>query len=91
MRSRYTAYVLADEAYLRATWDPATCPDEPLIDSGIKWIGLEVRAAQHEGDEGTVEFIARAKVGGRARRLHETSRFVRREGRWLYVDGDFKA
>lgn len=91
MRSRYTAYVLADEAYLRATWDPATCPDEPLIDSGIKWIGLEVRASQHEGDEGTVEFIARAKVGGRARRLHETSRFVRRDGRWLYVDGDFKA
>ena len=91
MRSRYTAYVLADEAYLRATWDPATCPNEPLIDSGIKWIGLEVRASQHEGDEGTVEFIARAKVGGRARRLHETSRFVRRDGRWLYVDGDFKA
>jgi SEC-C motif-containing protein len=52
---------------------------------------LEVRSAQHEGDEGIVEFVARAKVGGRARRLHETSRFVRRDGHWLYVDGDFKA
>ena len=91
MRSRYTAYVLADEAYLRTTWDPATCPDEPLIDDGIKWVGLEVRAAQQEGDLGTVEFVARAKVGGRARRLHETSRFERRDGRWRYVDGDFKA
>lgn len=91
MRSRYTAYVLADEPYLRATWDPSTCPTETLIEPSIKWVGLEVRAAQEEGNDGTVEFIARAKVGGRARRLHETSRFIRREGRWFYVDGDFKA
>ena len=91
MRSRYSAYVLGDEAYLRSTWDPATCPPEPLVEPNISWVGLEVRSSQHEGDEGIVEFVARAKVGGRARRLHETSRFVRREGRWLYVDGDFKA
>ncbi|NCW77931.1 MAG: hypothetical protein EBV64_08225 [Oxalobacteraceae bacterium] len=91
MRSRYTAYVLANEAYLKATWDPATCPAEELIEPSIKWDGLEVRAAQEEGNDGTVEFIARAKVGGRARRLHETSRFIRRDGRWWYVDGDIKA
>ncbi|MFX8184013.1 YchJ family metal-binding protein [Acinetobacter baumannii] len=44
-----------------------------------------------------MEFVARYKVGGRAHRLHETSRFVRldasgaesAEGRWLYVDGTF--
>jgi len=35
-----------------------------------------------------VEFVARSKSGGRATRLHETSRFVREDGRWLYVDGD---
>ena len=91
MRSRYSAYVLGDEAHLRATWDPDTCPPEPLVEPNISWVGLEVRSSQHESDEGIVEFVARAKVGGRARRLHETSRFVRREGRWLYVDGDFKA
>ncbi len=91
MRSRYTAYVLADEAYLRATWDASTCPTEELIDPAITWMGLEVRAAQEEGNDGTVEFIARAKVGGRAHRLHETSRFIRRDGRWWYVDGDVKA
>jgi SEC-C motif-containing protein len=91
MRSRYTAYVLGDEAYLRLTWDPTTCPAEELIDPGIKWVGLEVRAMQEEGNDGTVEFIARAKLGGRAHRLHETSHFIRRDGRWLYVDGDFKA
>ena len=26
MRSRYSAYVLGHTDYLRATWDPATCP-----------------------------------------------------------------
>jgi len=35
-----------------------------------------------------VEFVARYRVGGRAVRLHERSRFVREAGRWLYVDGD---
>jgi SEC-C motif domain protein len=43
-------------------------------------------------DHATVEFVARSKLGGRAHRLHETSRFVREPaglgGRWFYVDGD---
>ncbi len=91
MRSRYSAYVLGEENYLRATWDPAACPPEPLIEPGITWVGLEVRSAQQEGDEGIVEFVARAKVGGRARRLHETSWFIRRDRRWFYVDGDLKS
>jgi uncharacterized protein YchJ len=33
-------------------------------------------------------FVARYKLGGRAHRLHEVSRFQRREGRWYYLDGD---
>ena len=33
--------------------------------------------------------VARYKVVGRAFRLHETSRFIRRDGRWYYVDGEF--
>ncbi|MBS0554808.1 MAG: hypothetical protein JSS47_20145, partial [Proteobacteria bacterium] len=36
------------------------------------------------------EFVARFRVGGRAQRLHETSRFVREDGRWYYVDGDIQ-
>ena len=40
MRSRYTAYALAEETYLRATWDAATCPQEALIDPGIKWVEI---------------------------------------------------
>jgi len=40
-------------------------------------------------DQATVEFVARYKVGGRAHRLHEISRFVREGGKWFYVDGEF--
>ena len=90
MRSRYAAFVLADEPYLLDTWHPTTRPlgIEPHP-TGWKWLGLEVRrAALQDEDHGIVEFVARSKLGGRAQRLHERSRFVREEGRWFYVDGD---
>jgi SEC-C motif-containing protein len=94
MRSRYTAFVLRDEAYLRASWHPDTCPDGPLCEDGIKWLGLELLRHQEDGDgrRATVEFVARYKVNGRAQRLHEVSRFVRDGepgGRWRYLDGSF--
>lgn len=92
MRSRYSAYVRDDLAYLRATWAPGTCPPDLAPNPpGLTWLGLEVR--RHvvlDADHATVEFVARNKLGGRARRLHETSRFERRGGRWLYVDGDLR-
>jgi SEC-C motif-containing protein len=57
--------------------------------SGLKWLGLEVRChRQHDDRRASVEFIARNKLGGRAQRLHETSRFVREDGRWYYLDGE---
>ena len=97
MRSRYSAFALGDEAYLRATWWPETLPDEPLTgENDVKWIGLEVRQHEHanDSDEASVEFVARFKVGGRAHRLHEISRFVRHADadgqlRWYYVEGVF--
>lgn len=105
MRSRYTAFALREEAYLRATWHPDTLPEEPLTaEDDVKWIGLDVIRHKHvkgadEGadkgaDEATVEFVARFKVGGRGHRLHEVSSFVRQPdaagvARWYYVDGAF--
>ena len=94
MRSRYSAYVLGLDDYLRATWHATTRPaaGDPLCDSTTRWLGLEIRShAPGAGDEATVEFVARYKVGGRAHRLHEISRFVREEGRWYYVDGNYVA
>jgi SEC-C motif-containing protein len=91
MRSRYSAYVLKLEAYLMATWHPGTRPAVlDLATDNTKWIGLEIRKHNAESaDRATVEFVARYRIGGRAARLHEVSRFVREDGRWFYVDGEF--
>jgi SEC-C motif-containing protein len=106
MRSRYTAYTLGNEAYLRATWHPSTCPQETILDDGekTKWLGLEIKSAlrlrqrnetgaEDGSGQDSVEFVARYKLGGRAHRLHEVSRFVREDGadgpRWYYLDGSF--
>jgi SEC-C motif-containing protein len=92
MRSRYSAFVRGDMAYLQASWHASTRPAELAPDqAGLKWLGLEVR--QHlsqDAEHATVEFVARSKLGGRAHRLHEISRFVREDGVWYYLDGELK-
>ena len=87
MRSRYSAYVLGQINYLLATWHPSSAPGALELPP-IKWLGLDVRHTEMEGDAGIVEFVARHRdSSGRAQRLHETSRFVRQDGRWFYIDG----
>lgn len=91
MRSRYSAYVLGLEDYLLATWHPATRPAELELDATPRpqWRGLTVKShAPLDASHAAVEFVARYKLNGRAFRLHETSRFERLDGRWLYVDGE---
>jgi SEC-C motif-containing protein len=90
MRSRYSAFVLDRRAYLLATWHPSTRPAElEAPASGLKWLGLQVRShVQQDAHHATVAFVARSKLGGRAHRLEEVSRFVREDGRWVYLDGD---
>ena len=93
MRSRYSAYVLGLEDYLRATWHPATCPVALGLDAVPRpqWLGLTVKAyTPLDETHATVEFVARYKLNGRAFKLHETSRFERVDGRWLYVDGEIR-
>lgn len=91
MRSRYSAYVLELEDYLLATWHASTRPAALDLELGPqpKWLGLEVKARTKmdntADNTATVEFVARCRVGGRAQRLHELSRFVREAGRWYYI------
>ncbi len=93
MRSRYCAYVLKLEAYLLTTWHPSTRPEALHLDDVVsqKWLGLSVK--QHSVisiDKAAVEFVATYKIGGgKAERLHEISRFVLEDGKWLYMDGEF--
>ena len=89
MRSRYSAFVLQQADYLRATWHVSTRPDILDFEPDARWLGLEVRRHQVTGPgSAEVEFVARFRLGGKATRLHEKSRFVREDGRWFYVDGD---
>jgi SEC-C motif-containing protein len=89
MRSRYTAYVLQDRAYLLATWHATTRPTDLQLDPQAKWLGLDVTGhADVDATHAEVSFVARYRAGGRAVRLVERSRFVREaDGRWYYVDG----
>lgn len=87
MRSRYTAFVRGDGDYVLRTWHPDTRPPTLALDErpAPKWLGLNIVAVGREPP--TVEFVARYRVGGRAQRLHERSRFVCEQGRWFYFDG----
>jgi SEC-C motif-containing protein len=94
MRSRYTAYSLGREEYLHATWHPTTRRKDLDLDDRVRWIGLKIirtRDGGPQASEGWVEFVARYKIGGRAHRMHELSRFLRRGGRWFYVGGETPA
>ena len=93
MRSRYVAYALGLEPYLLATWHTSTRPAALDLDKESKprWLGLTIKRHEvQDDDHAIVEFVARYKIDGRAYRLHETSRFVREDGRWFYIDGDIK-
>jgi len=90
MRSRYTAFAVGDGDHLFRTWHPRTRPDDVSPSAGTTWTGLVVHeAVGGEGDdEGEVAFTARWRAGdGSEGALHERSRFARRAGRWVYVDG----
>ncbi|MFE0679021.1 YchJ family protein [Streptomyces sp. NPDC058867] len=88
MRSRYSAFVRGDAAYLLRTWHPRTRPARLELDPGMRWTGLvilgtEAGSAFHSA--GVVEFRASYRGGS----LHERSRFELVEGAWVYVDGEF--
>jgi len=90
MRSRYSAFVRQDAAYLLRTWHPRTRPARLDLDPGLRWTGLEILdtsdgSAFHS--TGVVEFRASYRGGA----LRERSRFERVDGAWVYVDGEFPA
>jgi SEC-C motif-containing protein len=88
MRSRFTAFSLGDVDHVFRTWHPATRPDELDSLPQLDWLGLQIIEVVDGGptdDVGVVEFRATHAAGT----MHERSRFARRAGRWVYVDGDF--
>lgn len=91
LRSRYAGYARGHLDHVFRTWHPRTRPDDLTPTPGLTWTGLEVLRTVAGGagdDTGTVEFRARFRDATGEHVLHETSRFERRGGRWVYVDGD---
>ena len=91
MRSRYSAFALGNVDYLVNSWHPDTRPAHLTIDENQRWVGLKIKSVSHGGTdetEGSVEFVARYKVQGKAHRLQENSSFCRLEGRWYYLEGE---
>ena len=94
MRSRYSAYALGDLDHIKRTWHPETLPADLRLVPGQVWLGLKIKHSAHgtENDKhGIVEFVAKSKRNGRARRMHEISEFEKIAGRWVYVRGDYSA
>lgn len=93
MRSRYSAYAVADLDYLWRSWHPRTRPERIEGDPDVTWTGLEILDVVGGGPgetEGEVEFRAHyrsAEESGVVWVLHERSRFTVRAGRWFYLDG----
>lgn len=94
MRSRYTAYVKQDAAYLVASWHPQC--RHPQLQSAIeesfpatRWLGLNVISEQSgsHDNEAFVTFFARFADNQRTSAIHERSRFLREDQRWYYIDG----
>ena len=89
MRSRYSAFVVLDAGYLLRTWLPETRPAALELDPEIQWRRLDIVSTTRGGPldtEGTVEFKAHFRHDGERGVHHETSRFVRVDRRWYYVD-----
>lgn len=90
MRSRYSAFGVGDAHYLRQTWHSTTAPDTLELDDRQRWYRLDIHRTDAGGlldAEGVVEFSAYYKHPDGNGVLRETSRFVRENGRWFYVDG----
>lgn len=94
MRSRYTAFVLHNAAYLVASWHPTR--RYPALESEIsegfgtaEWLGLTIFEASEgkEENEAYVGFVARFQENDNVTAIIERSRFLKENDRWYYIDG----
>jgi SEC-C motif-containing protein len=92
MRSRYSAFTLANGPYLIETHHSETrkhVDEKEIVDwtKSVKWDRLEIlnKSQGLENDEmGTVEFKAYFKEKNRLTYIHENSLFKREYGVWKY-------
>ena len=98
MRSRYSAFALAQAQYLIDTWEGGSCPSlTDLQDDfqaqrvrGERWVNLKIISAQggELDEQGEVSFIASLISEQQLILFSEVSQFIKRDGRWLYCAGE---
>jgi len=88
MRSRYSAYVLANGEYLvySSAKENHYADDIALIEefsNSVEWLRLDVLHVK----DNSVEFKAYYRDNEGIKILHEKSNFIQEEGQWKYADG----
>lgn len=93
MRSRYSAFVLANGAYLMQSHHSSTRPlkDKKAIiiwAKSVTWVKLEIigktKGSEHD-EEGTVTFNAYYYENGKLEVIHEKSVFKKENTHWTYL------
>ncbi|MDN3491663.1 YchJ family protein [Winogradskyella bathintestinalis] len=93
MRSRYSAFVLANGDYLMATHHTSTRPikeKKAIVKwaKSVQWIRLEIiesSKGSKEDNEGTVTFNAYFFENGKVDVINEKSAFVKENNCWFYI------
>lgn len=95
MRSRYTAFTIANADYLMKSHHISTRPVKEKEEiknwaQSVKWMGLSIIntiKGQINDKEGMVEFKALYMDKGQLQAIHEKSLFRKEKGMWFYVSG----
>lgn len=89
MRSRYSAFVVEDAAYLLKSHHSSTRPAFIYFEPKLRWTSLEIvgtTGGTTFHTDGSVEFIAHYTDAGRPGSMRENSSFVREDGNWVYLN-----
>ncbi|MDW6016624.1 YchJ family protein [Vibrio plantisponsor] len=95
MRARYSAHVVGLVDFIVSTYHPscnAETDREAIADSvNSNWKRLQVIKSDNGSteNEGYVHFKAFIEEQGKELCLEERSRFVKEDGLWFYIDGEF--
>ena len=95
MRSRFAAFYLGGFGeYLLNTWAPEFTKGLTALHFNQRetdWQRLEIVSKQQQGNFGEVTFKAYFLEDGEEQCHYERSRFERRKGHWLYLEGEVKS
>jgi SEC-C motif domain protein len=93
MRSRYSAYTMANIDYIKETMRGNALAGFQELDARrwakrVNWIKLNVLKSVIESSGiGYVEFEASFVDGSHLKSIHEKSEFIFEKGRWYYIGG----